>query len=93
MKKRQRKKNFKKLHGHNPATVMKRLRKGIKQMGKANESLLKRSIKTAKRICYMVGNLEEKIQEMSEKEFQSVLKKLTFQQQALAKMMRKGKWL
>ena len=91
MNKRQEKKQFKKLHGYNPPTTFKRLQKGIKRMSEASKNLLKERRKTAKRICYMVANLEEKIQEMSEEEFQSALKNLTIRQQVLAKRMRKGK--
>ena len=88
MKKRQKKKNYKKKYGHNPYTTLKRLQKGIKQMRKANESLLKRSIKTAKRVRWMTKDLVSRIEEMPEDEFQRTLKKLSLEQQALARMMR-----
>ena len=88
MKKRQRKKNYKKVHGHNPPTTFKRLRKGIKQIGKASESILKQGEKALKRICWIAKNLEEHVKNMPEEEFQRVIKELTSKQREQIKKIR-----
>ena len=90
MNKRQKKENFKKLHGCNPPTDGVKIRQ--RKIEKAEKNLIKIAKKREKRIAFLEKDLASKIQEMSKKEYERVLKELTPGQQVLVRNMHnKGK--